>query len=320
MRGSDLDIMFVNRDKEVYDVKPCLHQHKSCLSMDTEDVKPGFTQLRLDYFVDQFLFENCEQFANKIYLSSKLWKQHFSFNNKFIIHGPCISDRNGLFDFAKCLHCKTWVFAARHWIARSNNSWPSYDVKQSIMRQGVLFVPIGNIYHDAVSGWLMLVTFFYKTKQYAKALRIIMYSLSKCTFDKLHRCMSDINHQWLKLKSVQNMCIVRLWKLLLVDTINFYEYSHLLPDELLLRKEDTHVSFPCSAYAYVLKFLCHYHLNNGRQCQADLDDLRLVIEEHYLMADLRMIASAYYLLGIALQIAGDAESAQRAFLLATKNT
>ncbi|VDH96212.1 Hypothetical predicted protein [Mytilus galloprovincialis] len=143
MRGSDLDIMCVYRDKEVYDVKPCLNQHKSYLSMDTEDVKPGFTQLRLDYCVDQILFENCEQFANKFYLSSTIWKPRIPLNEKIIIHGPCFSDRHGYSDIAICLHCKTWVFAARHWITRSNNSWPGYDVKQSIMRHGVLFVPIG---------------------------------------------------------------------------------------------------------------------------------------------------------------------------------
>lgn len=40
------------------------------------------------------------------------------------------------------------------------------------------------IYHDAVSGWLMLASLFYKRKQYINSLIIIMYSLSKCTAEK----------------------------------------------------------------------------------------------------------------------------------------
>ncbi|XP_052078044.1 nucleotidyltransferase MB21D2-like [Mytilus californianus] len=42
-----------------------------------------------------------------------------------------------------CLHCTTWISQASQWITRSNNSWPSYNVKQSILKHGVLFVPIG---------------------------------------------------------------------------------------------------------------------------------------------------------------------------------
>ena len=38
-----------------------------------------------------------------------------------------------------------------------------------------------NIHHDAVSGWLMLASFYYKMKQYNTAPYIISYALSKCT-------------------------------------------------------------------------------------------------------------------------------------------
>lgn len=42
-----------------------------------------------------------------------------------------------------------------------------------------------NIHHDAVSGWLMLASFFYGRHQYQKALKVIRYSLSKCTLEKM---------------------------------------------------------------------------------------------------------------------------------------
>jgi len=38
-----------------------------------------------------------------------------------------------------------------------------------------------NIHHDAVSGWLMLASFYYQMKQYNTVLYIIYYALSKCT-------------------------------------------------------------------------------------------------------------------------------------------
>ena len=43
-----------------------------------------------------------------------------------------------------------------------------------------------NIHHDAVSGWLMLASFYYKMKQYNTALYIISYALSKCTPEKVY--------------------------------------------------------------------------------------------------------------------------------------
>ncbi|XP_052097476.1 uncharacterized protein LOC127732478, partial [Mytilus californianus] len=59
------------------------------------------------------------------------------------IHGPCISDSTGYLDVDCCLQCNTWVSPAGQWITRSNNSWPSHNVKQSIIKHGVLFVPVG---------------------------------------------------------------------------------------------------------------------------------------------------------------------------------
>ncbi|CAG2232417.1 unnamed protein product [Mytilus edulis] len=76
MRGSDLDMMFVQRNIEVYDVKPRLNPNISYLFMNTDyDVKPGFTQLTLEYSNNQTIFDKCVQFGDTLYLSSTLWKQ-----------------------------------------------------------------------------------------------------------------------------------------------------------------------------------------------------------------------------------------------------
>ncbi|CAC5421958.1 unnamed protein product [Mytilus coruscus] len=69
-----------------------------------------------------------------------------------------------------------------------------------------------------------------------------------------------------------------------------------------------------NAYAYFLNFLCYYHLNDVRQCQDSLQGLQLVINEGYLMECPYKKSFAYNLLGVALQLLGDKESARHAFL------
>ncbi|VDI07687.1 Hypothetical predicted protein [Mytilus galloprovincialis] len=527
--------------------------------MDIDDVKPGFTQLRLEYSRDQYILESCEEQNGKHYFSSALCKGNMLlFGDKGeTIHGPCITDKKGVLDLAFSLHCKTWISSAVNWITRSGSSWPSHNVTQSILKHGVLFVPIGvhgspkediewrvsfsvaekllvntfthtqlmcyallkiilkdviandseckdllcsyflktiifwiseelpssvwepddiiacfmrcfsrlvycvehsvcshyfitennmfenkiegrargvllnklntlhsygwrcilfsdqisnfdvsmwnfpiepftlyvndvkkmvqsrtlhfanslfetyselnifntgllhniwchkfslkhlfayyisqrcskqaqslpldvatinnkyqykqyksclstlltNVYHDAVSGWLMVASLFYQTKQYRKALHIIRYSISKCTFDKLFfgMTLSEIHYESLKLLSF-NKSVVYL--------MHFNVNSTLTPEELLMEGWKKQYTIPSTAYAYFLSVLCHYHLNNVSHCQDSIQDLKLVIEERYLMPDLKCTAEAYTLLGIALQLFGDKESARQAF-------
>ncbi|XP_071128161.1 uncharacterized protein [Mytilus edulis] len=565
MRGSDLDIMFVRKNIEVYVVKPhCVNPNMSYLSIDTNAVKPGFTKLRLKYTSSQTLLANCVQFTNKYYLSSKLCYQLVDTTNLLKIHGPCIADMEEAFDIADCLHCKTWVASAAHWITRSTNAWPNYNVKQSIINHGVLFVPIGvkgssnediewrisfsigekllintfthtqllcyvlmkillkdviasyseckdflcsyflksiifwiseelpqsvwkpdnlipcfmrcfsrlvycveysvclhyfipqnnlfenkmegcarkvlleklkilhsygwrcilfsdqvynvaasmnylnmdynelcvynitkitnsflfqlakinfrwsfnvknisfsswlkgiiqkavtsdksfikyvytyfmsigcslraqritlnstysnnksqyrqyksclstllqNIYHDAVSGWLMIASFFYKIKQYGKALRIIMYTLSKCTFERQFPSMkmSEIHHLLNKLKPFKKKSIVHLWKFVFIDSIIFERNSMLIPFELQIEVDQKRFFIPSLVYACFLHCLCHYQLNNVRQCHYTIKYLQLVIKRNYLIGGLGLKAVANNILGVAFQLLGD---------------
>ncbi|XP_071145509.1 cyclic GMP-AMP synthase-like receptor [Mytilus edulis] len=146
MRGSDLDIMQVVKYIKVNaDKQPDFDPGITYLSMDTDDVKPGFTQLRLEYSRSQFILKCCEEHNSKHYFSSALCKGNLllRLDKGETIHGPCISDKTGVIDFAVSLHCKTWISSAFNWITRSGSSWPSHNVKQSIIKHGVLFVPIG---------------------------------------------------------------------------------------------------------------------------------------------------------------------------------
>ncbi|XP_071128162.1 cyclic GMP-AMP synthase-like receptor 2 [Mytilus edulis] len=145
MRGSDLDAMHVIKFIEVYEnIKPAEnHLNVIYLSMETDDVKAGFTQLQVEQTNHQVVFETLEELNGKHYFSSTLFKRQFLNGPDCVAHGPCISDTKGKYDYAFCLHCTKWVSQASQWITRSSNSWPSYIVKQSILKHGVLFVPIG---------------------------------------------------------------------------------------------------------------------------------------------------------------------------------
>lgn len=82
---------------------------------------------------------DCNNIGRDFYLSNFLFKLRFS-----TVHGPCLTDEAGLIDFAYCLHCKLWIAPAKQWVTRwTNNSWPRCDVKKTIVKHGVLFVPVG---------------------------------------------------------------------------------------------------------------------------------------------------------------------------------
>ncbi|XP_071126807.1 cyclic GMP-AMP synthase-like receptor 2 [Mytilus edulis] len=199
----------------------------------------------------------------------------------------------------------------------SLNSTTNSNKQQYKQYNSCLCTLLQNIYHDAVSGWLMLASFFYTSKQYKKALCIIMYSLSKCTAEKLYSFMeiSDIQYQLLELKLFQKKTIVRLWKTMLIDFMKFGKKSCLIPNELHMEVENEVCFISSIVYAYFLKFLCHYHLNNVRQCQNCLHTLQLILVENYCIEQNGQLPSEdYKILGIALQMSGDYEAARRSFL------
>ncbi|XP_052076794.1 uncharacterized protein LOC127714800 [Mytilus californianus] len=144
MKGSDLDIMYVIKVIEVCeDANFRSKRETSYFIMQIEDSQPGFIQLQLVYTNDQIIHNDCEKIGYDYYYSSFLFKRHFAENTVATVHGPCLSDERGILDLAFCLHSKSWVTPAKQWITRSNTSWPMCEVKQTILKHGVLFVPIG---------------------------------------------------------------------------------------------------------------------------------------------------------------------------------
>ncbi|VDI67245.1 Hypothetical predicted protein [Mytilus galloprovincialis] len=138
LQGSDVDIMRVIPNVEITE-SPHQHIH----DIDTDDIKPGFANLRHIKGDNEKRLLMCRDVEGQLYLSSVLFKRQFLTNVSPIIHGPCITDRTGSFDYAYCLHAKSWIKDALPWISRSNKSWPTSTMKQNIVDHGVLFVPIG---------------------------------------------------------------------------------------------------------------------------------------------------------------------------------
>lgn len=184
------------------------------------------------------------------------------------------------------------------------------------MLQNLISSVLRSISHDAVSGWLLLASFFYHMKQYRKALYILQYSLLKCTPEKLYILhFSNVHHKLLNLTTFKKMSIVRLFKFLKLNPVYFHKNSVLIPNEI---KIDIPCIIPPVVFAHFLCSLCYYHLKDDRQCQNSLEDLKLTIDENYFIAQFVEKANSHTLLGVLTQTIGDMDSARHAFMQSIK--
>ncbi|VDH97230.1 Hypothetical predicted protein [Mytilus galloprovincialis] len=565
MRGSDVDMMYVNTFIEVSeDVNIQFISGTVYFTMASEDTSSCFTKLSILHSNDRSILNLCNKIGSDYFLSGLKVKE--SSRNKLypILHGPCISDKFGIFDMAFTVRSKSWITQADQWITRSKNGWSNYDLKQCIVKHGVLFVPIGlkgskqedlewrisfsvgeklliysfthtqlicyallkivlkdvintdmhckdllcsyfiktvilwiseevstsiwkprnlipcfsacfkrliyyvkyslcphyfipmnnlfankitgeaqeillkklyilksynwqcmffsdqisnpcdfantvrndpyynniismtrmlsfvtnlginanipckNMYvlqkviskvmsiksskikslymyflskrgssnelqpfdnisdnkftykqyktcvcslllgtrHDAVSGWLLLASFFYTTREYRVAVDILQYCLLKCTPDKLYHVanMSHVHAGLLNLNLFRRMGIVQLSQFLLVDPVRIISNSLLVPNELRINTLNSCHFISPVVYVHALRFLCHFHLFNTKQCQDSLLDLKLTIENKYCLPNSFQRARSYKILYILFLVYGDTESAKHAFM------
>ncbi|CAG2210586.1 unnamed protein product [Mytilus edulis] len=96
MRGSDLDLIYVNRDMKVYEKNyTTYNSDEALLTMETDDVKAGFTQLQVKPTDPLFLSFLCEERNGKHYFSSAIFKKVLLHNSSGVVHGPCVSNKTG---------------------------------------------------------------------------------------------------------------------------------------------------------------------------------------------------------------------------------
>ncbi|CAG2244999.1 unnamed protein product [Mytilus edulis] len=187
-----------------------------------------------------------------------------------------------------------------------------YQYKQ--YKQCVSFL-LQSTHHDAVSGWLMLASLFYKMKTYSKALNVLSYSLGKCTSEKIvpFATLSSSQRELFRLPMLKKLGIIRSLRILYLSDIKFNE-SNLIPDELYIGGNNLPKMIPAVVYAYFLKFLCQYHLHNISNYRKSLTDLQLIIEREYLIFGDHLTAFSYHCLGVALLIVGEYEAARKVFI------
>ncbi|VDI01960.1 Hypothetical predicted protein [Mytilus galloprovincialis] len=147
LKGSDYDMMYLFNFVRVYESLNAAHSnpYKIPLVMDTSDINPGFTKLKLvnKLYINNPMIHVCgETVGEKTYISSKRFRERHLPNN-MVIHGPCHSTAGGEYDGAICFRCNEWVTAAQQWIHRSRTTWPHYTLVSAAVQYGVLFVPIG---------------------------------------------------------------------------------------------------------------------------------------------------------------------------------
>jgi tetratricopeptide (TPR) repeat protein len=192
-------------------------------------------------------------------------------------------------------------------VNRNKDKYKQYRRRLSYLAQ--------NIHHDAVSGWLMLASFYYKMKQYNTALYIINYALSKCTPEKVcyQENVTDWQYELIKTRTVQSLDIANISKLLRVSCVIFTPHSTLIPEELELEVVNNIHILPPVVYSHFLLFLCHFHINNVNQCYNSLRDLQLTISEDYFIVSTIDRSNSYNCLGVAYQLIGLRALAERAF-------
>ncbi|CAG2221707.1 unnamed protein product [Mytilus edulis] len=104
MRGSDLDIMVVWNQIEICeDTSIYLNADNIHFIMEMGD-----TKLHLVHNNYWSILKDCNEIGGDFYLNISV-KQEFSTVILSTLHGPCMSDDDGIFDIATCAHSKLWI-------------------------------------------------------------------------------------------------------------------------------------------------------------------------------------------------------------------
>ncbi|CAC5426239.1 unnamed protein product [Mytilus coruscus] len=344
MRGSDLDVMYVSMDVEICeDTNIYFKPDTTYFIIEAEDTKPGFSQLRLVHMANDDLnfVEYCDEIGDQI--SNFLELAYLLPREPSLLN---VDIRKQLFPLnmwvADCLFTNT-DFKAEEGIrpilsiesSKIKSIYSYYTSKfsfrsQSLLQSNDLYgnkstysqyktcvsTLLQSTRHDAVSGWLLLASFFYKTKHYNTALNILQYSLLKCSPEKLYvrSELSPSQYELLNLNVFKNMTIFQIWKFLLMNLIAFPRNSMLIPSEIQIEAKGRLAKIPPVVYAHCLRFLCHYHLNNTRKYRDSLRDLQLTIEQDYFIPCDCWKAASYNILGTSFQLVKDIESARHSFM------
>jgi hypothetical protein len=129
MSGSDIDMMYVTSYVHVYEDinKVRFNSTETAFVMDMDDCTLGFTHLRLVQCNHPIILQWCKQIGDSSYLSNELLKTNIlskseQYGGSHHIHGPCVSDKDDVLDYAVCFHSGEWISPAHKWVTRPSTS------------------------------------------------------------------------------------------------------------------------------------------------------------------------------------------------------
>ncbi|CAG2239213.1 unnamed protein product [Mytilus edulis] len=202
----DYDIMTILEQIVVYAVGYKVDDSKPSLVCNTQNSYPGFAHLIIppeSRFSEELVRVWGVESVNGPVVSNRRFKEYFmsNYRDKNIrIHGPCISPEDESVDHLFCFRSQTWPTISSPWLHRvAGREWPTIDVVEKILNQGILLVPIGKnnlfdgilndasrmILENAIKNLLTLVL---RSTHYGDAFRTFhfhqlqRYSLSDTTF------------------------------------------------------------------------------------------------------------------------------------------
>ena len=152
LKSSDDDWMCIHRYIKVIPSDSYMaiyDRNTTLLLMENEMTKPGFTLLKLiGESTRPEVIMSTESILNGRYLSCKRWREFHTKHcgDSLFTHGPLCQWYSWSleFDIACCVQCDIWPTNAHDCIRRLHQcGWPSHDTVLSILKDGVLFVPIG---------------------------------------------------------------------------------------------------------------------------------------------------------------------------------
>ncbi|CAC5367773.1 unnamed protein product [Mytilus coruscus] len=187
-----------------------------------------------------------------------------------------------------------------------------------------------DVQSDAVSGWLMLASFFYAHKNYFASLPVIYYTLQKYTDEKiltgpfndsidLPLSRKSFNHiQRYVLNLMKKEKLFTILKTLNMYPVLFNPNSSLTPQVLQIDFKERLIGYHPLSFAYFLCFLCNYRLHDITSCIHYLQQLCHFCSIKYAADNLLGIPVKYFLdanifCGIAHQLMGNTHIARQRF-------
>lgn len=174
---------------------------------------------------------------------------------------------------------------------------------------------------DAVSGWLLLASFFYVHKRYKDSILVSEYALSKCTDDKLYALnigWTKHNDEMNKNMSRRSIRICHILRESTLDTADFQPNSALIPYELQPEVAgDSCCHIPPVVFSYFLKCLCYFHIGDITSCRNCLRCIEDNMKSTDNIGSPIEYAVSCNCLGVAYELIGDLHHARLNYSFAT---